>query len=198
MNSKNQCFLLFLVAAVLFVECNSRKNSYRELTCEDIYQIEDTVERIDLHRSGYQQLKGILIPNSKLITLEGETKEIHSLNKEAYLLDFWFIGCAPCEAEMPFLTELEHSLENVGFISIARNDPIELREYFSNRTDFSNLYLADSINSELCVSGYPTKFILDSEFVIQNMFVGGSTDEEQVRARVDELKTALEVLLASN
>ncbi len=197
MNSKNQSFLILLVAAVLCLRCNSRENSYQQLTCGDIYQIEDTVERFDLHRFGYQQLKGIQIPNSKLITLDGTTKEIHSLNKDAYLLDFWFIGCAPCEAEMPFLTELEHSFENVGFISIARNDPAELREYFSDRTDFSNLYLADSIYSELCVSGYPTKFILDSDFVIQNMFVGGSIDEEQVRSHVDELKNELELVLAS-
>ena len=198
MNSKSQTFLILLVAAILCLRCNSREHSYPELTCEDIYQIEDTVERFDLFRFGYQQLKGIQIPNSKLISLDGTTKEIHSFKKDAYLLDFWFIGCAPCEAEMPFLTELEHSLNNVGFISIARNSPAELRDYFSDRTDFSNLYLADSIYSELCVGGYPIKFILDSDFVIQNMFVGGSTDEEQVRSHVDELKSQLELVITSN
>ena len=198
MNSKKYLPFILPFAIAFLIQCNSQKNAYRELTCEDIHLIEDTVERSELYRFGYQQLKGIQIPNAKLISLDGRTKEVHSLDKEAYLLDFWFIGCAPCEAEMPFLMELEHSFEKVGFLSIARNEPDELRAYFNNRTDFSNLYLADSIYDKLCVNGYPTKFVLDSDFVIQNMFVGGATDEAQIQLHMEEIKNELGLALAKN
>jgi len=197
MLSQKHLFYKIPILIVFVAACSSPDKNYRQLTCEDIYLIEDTVDRSDLFHFGYQQLKGIQIPDAKLISLDGTTTAIHSLDKDAYLLDFWFIGCAPCEAEMPFLTELEHSLENVGFISIARNDPEDLKAYFHDRTDFEDLYLADSIYSKLCVSGYPTKFILNADFVIQNMFTGGSLDPDRIQAHMDDLQSQLEMAMGN-
>ena len=187
------------VALLLFIGCRSSENT-RWYTCLDIQNVEDSVNRGDLFRYGYQQLSGLKVQNSMIYNLAGDSARLFDLAQrgtKAIVLDFWFIGCAPCEAHLPHLIELKKQYdEEVIFISLANNSIEQLQEYIPTKVGFSwDLYLADHIKDDLCVTGYPSYFVLNNQFEIQNMYTGGSTDPIHSTEDIDRLKSEIDRLM---
>src|SRR5262245_507685 len=53
-----------------------------------------------------QGLVGCKAPNFRVKTMTGDSLTLSELSGKVVVLNFWFIGCAPCQAELPALNAL--------------------------------------------------------------------------------------------
>jgi len=121
-------------------------------------------------------------PGFEVKTLDGETLRLNELKGKVVVLNFWYIGCVPCQVEMPGLNKLveEFKSEQVVFIGFAKNDESQLRE-FLKKTTFNYMIVAgsSSISKQYGVSAYPTHVIINKQGLIEFTITGGSPDIQE-------------------
>jgi thiol-disulfide isomerase/thioredoxin len=69
-----------------------------------------------------QGLVGCEAPEFDVVAVDGKRLKLSALKGKVVVLNFWFIGCAPCIAELPALNKLvdEYKGEDVVFIAFGR------------------------------------------------------------------------------
>ncbi|HKQ78157.1 MAG TPA: TlpA disulfide reductase family protein [Blastocatellia bacterium] len=109
-------------------------------------------------------------------SLDGKPLSLTALRGKMVVLNFWFIGCAPCRAEMPGLNDLvrEFKDKDVVFIAFASDEENELREFLKrSRFDYQVAPNADEIMELYNVRSYPTHIIIDRNGLIEMRTTGG-------------------------
>lgn len=124
----------------------------------------------------YSGLKeGETAPGFHVITLSGEELDSSQLKGDIAVLNFWFIQCPPCRAEIPKLNRLvkEYEGKPVHFIAFAPDDEASLEEFLTSVPfDYKIVANATPIAQKFGVTGAPTHVILDSEGVIAKIYLG--------------------------
>jgi len=130
-----------------------------------------------------QNLVGCEAPNFEITTLAGETFELSQLKGKIVVLNFWFIACPPCRAEMPGLKQLADaygSREDVVLLAIATDEKAALDKFLkTNEIGFEVVAAGRSISDLYRVTGYPTTMVLDKEGKVFSVHIGGATKEKQ-------------------
>ena len=75
---------------------------------------------------------GTDFPDFMMTDIDGSTIDKKKLKGKVTVINFWFVGCSPCEMERPELNELAKLYQdnkNVAFISFAKNDVDQLRSF---------------------------------------------------------------------
>jgi peroxiredoxin len=120
-------------------------------------------------------------PGFEAKALDGETLRLADLKGKVVILNFWYIGCAPCRVEIPGLNKLvaEFSGQDVVFIGFALDKPEELRNFLKD-VPFKYRIVAEAsaIRSLFGVSAYPTHVIINKQGQIEFTLVGGSPDRD--------------------
>ncbi|MBX2846508.1 MAG: TlpA family protein disulfide reductase [Saprospiraceae bacterium] len=102
--------------------------------------------------------------SAQLIT--GEDISLQSLQGKVIVVNFWFIECPPCKAEMPDLNALveKYKDENVVFVGFALND-VEAIESFLTEKPFNYQHVANSkpVGKLFEVSSFPTNLVIDQD-----------------------------------
>lgn len=119
----------------------------------------------------------------------GNRYKSEDLQGKVVVLNFWFIGCAPCIREMPDLNEMVKDYEgkDVVFIAFA-NDREESLEKFLKKRDFkynvipSSYSVAQSYN----VSSFPTHVIIDKKGNIRST-ITGTAKEKDLASYIDRV-----------
>lgn len=124
-------------------------------------------------------------PGFEVKTLDGATLRLADLKGKVVVLNFWYVGCAPCLVEMPGLNKLveEFISGEIVFIGFALDDESQLRE-FLQKTPFSYMIVAgsSSITKQYGVSAYPTHVIINKQGQVEFTITGGSPDiQEKLR-----------------
>lgn len=70
-------------------------------------------------------IMGAQVPDYTLTTLDGATIRLRDLQGEIVLLNFWATWCAPCQAEMPLLQQVQDEGRANGVRVIAVTDPTD-------------------------------------------------------------------------
>ena len=81
------CLYLKSMLAILGVGlsgCHQNVHENDELTCNDIERIRNNTDEFELHSQGYQELKGKLIPNVKLQSVDGSIIHEYDMKNDAY------------------------------------------------------------------------------------------------------------------
>jgi peroxiredoxin len=130
-------------------------------------------------------------PDFDVKNLEGESLRLSDLKGKVIVLNFWFIGCAPCQVEMPGLNTLteEFKDKDVVFIAFALDDADALKEFLKVK-EFKYLIVPKSgkIVADYGVKVYPTHVLIDQKGKIAFMLTGGSEDRhEQLRPLIANL-----------
>ena len=117
--------------------------------------------------------------------LGGKTVRLADLKGKVVVLNFWYIGCAPCQVEMPGLNKLVEEFKpgEVVFIGFALDDESHLRE-FLKKTPFNYMIIAgsSSITKPYGVSAYPTHVIINKHGLVEFTITGGSPEiQEKLR-----------------
>jgi thiol-disulfide isomerase/thioredoxin len=114
------------------------------------------------------------------------------------VINFWFEGCPPCEAEIPGLNALVDKYgSKVNFLAIGRNNKVDITNYLKNHP-----WKFDHISGEKLINdvfklrwGFPTTFVVDENMIIHAAFSGGRTDHLAPQEIQDRLIPIIEQLL---
>jgi len=141
--------------------------------------------------------KGSVAANFEGTTPGGEKRQLSDFNGKVVLLDIWFLGCAPCKSEMPYMKKLEEELhsDELVFITLSldqKNDVEKWKAYVKEH-QLSGVQLNSpqgfkaSVVKDYMLRGVPRYIIIDKEGRIHNAFSRRPSDPK--------LKKELELLL---
>jgi thiol-disulfide isomerase/thioredoxin len=128
--------------------------------------------------------------------LSGKQYDSAALRGKVVVLNFWFIGCAPCKAEMPGLNQLvaEFKGQGVIFLAFARDPAEDLRD-FLQKTAFNYELIPDAgklMEEQFKIASYPTHIIVDRAGVVEATMTGGN------EKRHEDIRPLITRLLKSN
>jgi peroxiredoxin len=159
-----------------------------------------------VHKSGSDPLEewktcvlGKPMPGFVAKSITGDIIEMNKLKGKVVVINFWFIDCHPCIAELPALNKLvkEYEGENIEFLAMTWETPKRIREDFlsKHKLDFTVIPVDRNEIDKIIASGYPTTFIIDREGIIKKAWNGGRTDEKAVAEFYNKAKPIIEGLL---
>jgi|GEM_PF-1155249 len=160
---------------------------YDDLVGDD--KFEDSANKL-LKQLFYAE-KVMQAPSFSVTALNGETYDSESLKGKVVVLNFWFIGCAPCRIEIPGLNEMikEYAEKEVVFIAFALDDAKALETFLSELPfDYAIIPGAHEVSSFYGVQAFPTHVIIDKMGNIRSTLTGGSAERhEQIKPLIDRL-----------
>lgn len=126
-------------------------------------------------------------------TITGNKFMLSELEGKIIVINYWFIGCAPCLKEIPELNKLveEYADKGVIFLAISRMDTKEQIEKFIQKKQFYYDIMADSkvLTEKYFVPLFPTNIIIDRT---GNVIFGEIGYKETI---YQEMKTVLDSLI---
>jgi peroxiredoxin len=151
-----------------------RLNSDSSINYYSLYKINTPVDNyitIMLKAIGIDEYKnfeweGKSLPEINYKDLEGKKYDSETIKGKMLVLDFWFIGCTACVAEMPELNKLKALFSNkkdILFAAIAFDKENALRE-FMKKTDFHYDIISDTayyLIKKLGINSFPTSVIIN-------------------------------------
>lgn len=143
---------------------------------------------------------GMKMPSFEAHTVDGKTYKLEDFEGSLLVIDFWFTGCVPCKAEMPYLDKLAEELcgKGVRFISVSLDTGEQLMETWKKMVEGKgssavlNLNLPGGFKSDfmktLGIRSVPRMLLVDRE--------GRIVDAYAKRPSDPKLKQQIEQLLA--
>jgi thiol-disulfide isomerase/thioredoxin len=131
---------------------------------------------------------GRTAPEFTLDLFSGDKISSKDLSGKNYLIYFWYSGCPPCMKLSPYLSKMQEKYADSNFLVLAVNTDRQLELDTTDETRVAyieanalQLEFAHS-NREMLeaygnISVYPSFFLVDSEGVIRNHYVGYQTPE---------------------
>jgi peroxiredoxin len=139
------------------------------------------------------------MPEFTAKNIKGDIIEMSRLKGKVFFINFWFIDCHPCIAELPALNTLveEYKGKNIEFLAMTWETPKRIREDFlsKHKLDFNVIPVDRNEIDKIIASGYPTTFVIDRRGIIKTVWNGGSTDETAVTEFYKKAKPAIDELL---
>lgn len=127
-------------------------------------------------------------PAFSVTALDGAPLALSGLRGKVVVLNFWFIGCAPCRREIPELNTLVEKFrgKDVEFIGMAIDDAKALTT-FLRRTAFAYRVVpsAASTIAAFGVAAYPTHAVIDRKGRIVASFTGTADAEKDLRPLIE-------------
>jgi thiol-disulfide isomerase/thioredoxin len=126
-------------------------------------------------------------------TIDNKTYSLGSNSEYIYVVNFWFIGCAPCRKEIPQLNELVASYsrrQKIKFIAISVSDNEDALRLFKKRVRFDFQFVAEGrdIAHRMGVDLFPTNLIIDQRGKIVFRHNGYSANiQNDIRSVVNSL-----------
>jgi peroxiredoxin len=109
--------------------------------------------------------------------------------KNLILINYWFIGCQPCEKEKHFLKELAKEFSKLKIVSVSLDDKEDILRYAKKNKLPNWTFIPDYKNQLLFENefGYPLSIIIKPNGTILKFIVGGIINEK----KFDEVVTLL-------
>ena len=162
--------------------------------------IENLIEENKLRRSGGQgavlnkrindQWKDKPLPSGSFLQMiDGSVTSFSDYKGKLLVINFWYINCGPCIAEMPYLNDLvnQYQNENVNFLALSFDTSQDIKS-FLEKTEFK--YEHGSISRSLMYDFTPVApghFIVDSEGIIRDIIVGAPRKTELIFGKLVDL-----------
>lgn len=140
----------------------TKKNTY---TKEEIEQFEANYK--DKNKKDKEIRKVLHKTTIKRLTLEdidGNTHTLETLKGKIIILNFWFIRCQPCVAEIPDLNELQAKFRDkeVMFFAVALDNKTDLETFLeSHPFDFTIIPKGGALANRFKIPHYPFNIIID-------------------------------------
>lgn len=143
-------------------------------------------------------LRGMKAPEFKAVDLKGKEYTSADFAGRVQVLDFWFTGCVPCRAEMPFMEKIAEEMQDspISFLSMSLDVGDELIALWKQMVQDKNgkeyqLNVPGGFKSELVkeylIHGVPRIVIIDKQ--------GNIVDAYAKRPSDPKLKALLEQLV---
>ncbi len=141
-----------------------------------------------------EALKGKLFPAPAfgITTMEGDSFTTEQLRGKVVVLNFWYIGCAPCTAELPDINRVVEAFKNhedVLFLAVAQNSRKDLNIFLKkHRFSYRVVPDATAIHKLFGVNAHPTHVIIDRQGRIL-WRTSGSITFDELKPMVDRALT---------
>ncbi len=149
-----------------------------------------------------QDLVGCKAPEFDVITIGGQRLRLSALRGKVVVLNFWFIGCAPCIAELPALNRLveDYKGKDVVFVAFGRDSDLDIREFLEKKEFKYDVVSSDyDFARTYCIlNGWPTSMVLDKQGVLRKVFTGGFVNEQALTHAYHEIKPTVDEILLRN
>lgn len=142
-----------------------------------LFIVLSVIIKINLQAQSFGQGKSVdslintVAPNFTLETLEGKSYQLNKLKGKVVVLNFWYLGCAPCLREFPQLnsTREKFKKDKVVFLAISVDGSSEnIRKLLTRKTFNYEIIATDfSVAKSYRVKLYPTNVVIDSEGIIK-------------------------------
>lgn len=144
-------------------------------------------------------VRGQKAPLSSFQALNGKVYDIASLSGKVVVINFWFMSCVPCRAEMPALNRLvsEYKEKEVIFLGISPDKTEQIKPAFfkQNPFDFTIVPNAQTAADSFYITGYPTTYILNQQGIIQQAWIGFTASGMDQLAPYHKAKVVIDQLL---
>ena len=120
--------------------------------------------------------------------LDGTELTLEDLRGKVVVLNFWFIGCAPCRREMPALNTLvdRYAGRDVVFIALATDDATTLKRFLKKNTfKYRVVPNAASIAAAYRTAAYPTHVVIDRHGLVLASFTGATNTETDLQPLIE-------------
>jgi peroxiredoxin len=120
-------------------------------------------------------------PEFRVTTLAGEVLNLSDLRGRVVVLNFWFIACPPCLAEIPQLNRVVKRFqgEDVVFIAFSPDQEDELEKFLARHPfDYQVVARATPTAERYGITGAPTHLLIDREGVVRDIRRGAIDDPE--------------------
>jgi len=132
-------------------------------------------------------LRGMPAPEFKAVDVTGKEYASGEFKGKVQVLDFWFTGCVPCRAEMPYMEKLAEEMEGmpIVFVSMSLDTGDELLGLWKQMVrdkQGAGVYLnvADGFKSDLAkaylIHSVPRIVIIDEEGKIVDAYAKRPSD----------------------
>lgn len=116
-------------------------------------------------------------PLFSLEDVDGNKHDLSQLKGKVVVLNFWFIGCAPCKKEMPHLNTLvkEFKGKDVVFLAfeVNNNDASKVKAVTKNNFDYVQIPTTRKDLPQLYkISTYPTSYVIDQKGIVRYALAG--------------------------
>lgn len=190
----------FLALLLTVLACQEQKTMTYETAMDNCNRIlEEKSEQQGFAIPNPSCLVGAQIPAFEMTSLAGKAIHNASLKGKPSIINFWFIACAPCVAEIPgFNAIVERFGNQLNYIAITVDDSQDVQSFLVEHPwQFEQLTDADEIIKDdfQFIWDYPMPLLLNENLEIIKAFTGGRTDDTAVQAIQEELVPPLEVLL---
>ena len=131
------------------------------------------------------------LPGFSFIDLNGNLYNKETCKEKIVVLNFWFIHCTSCVAEMPVLNEMVNSYKNrddIIFVSLALDSQTELKAFLEKKA-FNYAIVPDMqhyLSDTLKIPAYPTHVIINKKGLVVN--VPEDYNELAIELRKEALK----------
>lgn len=107
------------------------------------------------------------ISNSRMKDMAGQSYNLKELKGKIVVLNFWFINCPPCRAEIPHLNEVVKKYESnkdVVFLAVALDERYDLKKFLADNP-FQYHIIDDGryLAANYGINSFPTHLVLDRE-----------------------------------
>ncbi|WP_158545228.1 redoxin family protein [Bremerella cremea] len=131
------------------------------------------IEEIETNKKKYAPgLPGNSVPEMQDGTwLNTDAKSLEDFRGKYVLLDFWFIGCGPCERDLPSVHAAHQAYQNLGFTVVSMHisgQPVEAVREYAEKHGMDYPIFVDGAKEtvthafrELGVEGFPMYILLD-------------------------------------
>jgi peroxiredoxin len=115
-------------------------------------------------------------PEFSLKDVNGKQYDLKQLKGKVVVLNFWFIGCAPCMAEMPELNLIRNTpdFSSVIFLSVGLDKAAAIKKFLKS-TKFQYTPLTDgrATHQAYKVTTCPTSMVIDKNGIVRFIQVTG-------------------------
>ncbi|GEM_PF-110118 len=123
------------------------------------------------------------------VDIQGKMWNKEALRGKPAVLNFWFVGCAPCIKEMPELNRWVQEYPGVNFLAVTWNTAEQIEPVVA-KTPFLFTHLADNraLIRMFAIREYPATILVDPQGVVRGVANGTrEEDKELLLTRLREL-----------
>jgi thiol-disulfide isomerase/thioredoxin len=132
-------------------------------------------------RSFLPEIIGSKFHLQQFTDVNGKVYSESDLEGKVIVINFWFVGCGPCEVEMPELNALYNKYKDnsdIVFLSFAKSSQSKVLRFLEKKTfNYPVISMTDEHSKEFGIRYYPTNYVYDRSgtchFASQSIGAGG-------------------------
>lgn len=139
-----------------------KKQTLEEKKARDLQLKQNVKEK----KKAFSELDNTILSSLELKDTHGKTYTLDSLKNKVIVLNFWFVKCKPCVAEIPDLNKIREKYKDkeVAFFAVTF-DSKEILNDFTQKKQFDFIQIPSAFKTiqQFKIQAYPTTVIIDKE-----------------------------------